>query len=49
MPDLKDISNWTNHEIREFYDLNPNLTLLTYAGMLGMTGAEVKGILMGED
>jgi len=49
MPDVNDIDNWTRDDIREFYDVNPNLSLLTYAGMLGMTVAEVKEILMSED
>jgi hypothetical protein len=46
MPDLKYIHEWTDDEIRDFYDLNPNISILTYAGMLGMTGGEVKEILM---
>ena len=33
-------------EIREYYDLNPDLSILTYAGMLGLTGTELKDILM---
>lgn len=37
---------WSNSEIREYYDLNPNLSILTYAGMLGLTGGELKDILM---
>ena len=45
MPDLKYINEWTDDEIRDFYDLNPNISILTYAGMLGMTGGEVKEIL----
>lgn len=48
MPDIDLIDSWTNEDIREYYDLNPNLTLLTYAGMLGLTGGELKDILMGE-
>lgn len=48
MPDVNDIDNWTHDDIREFYDLNPNLSILTYAGMLGLTGGELKDILMGE-
>ena len=42
------VDNWTHDDIREYYDNNPNLTLLTLAGMLGMTVAEVKEILIGE-
>ena len=45
-PDVQDIDSWTNDDIRNFYDLYPNLTILTYAGMLGMTVGEVKTILM---
>lgn len=37
---------WTNQEIRDYYDQNPNLTILTLAGMVGLTGTEVKEILM---
>jgi hypothetical protein len=44
-PDVNDIDNWTRKDIREFYDLNPNLTILTLAGMLGLTGGELKEIL----
>jgi hypothetical protein len=36
---------WTHDEIRDYYDTT-NVTLLTLAGMLGMTGSEVKEILM---
>ena len=45
-PDVQDIDSWTHDDIRNFYDLYPNLTILTYAGMLGMTVGEVKTILM---
>jgi len=37
---------WSNRQIRDYYDLNPNITILTYAGMLGLTGGELKAILM---
>ena len=37
---------WSNRQIRDYYDLNPNITILTYAGMLGLTGGELKDILM---
>ena len=37
---------WSNRQIRDYYDLNPNITILTYAGMLGLTGTELKDILM---
>ncbi len=43
---LKLMSDWNDDEIRDFYDQNPNLTLLTYAGMLGLSGGELKDILM---
>jgi len=43
--DVSDIDNWTRKDIREFYDLNSNLTILTLAGMLGLTGGELKEIL----
>lgn len=38
---------WTREEIRDYYDTT-NVTLLTLAGMLGMTGGELKEILMEE-
>ncbi len=41
----KPMFEWTDDEIRDYYDSNPNLTILTYAGMLGLTGGEVKAIL----
>ena len=37
---------WTDDEIRDYYDSNPNLSILTYAGMLGLSGGELKEILM---
>jgi hypothetical protein len=37
---------WTDQEIRDYYDQNPNLTILTLAGIVGLTGTEVKEILM---
>ena len=39
---------WTHDEIRDYYDSNPNLGLLTYAGMLGLSVGEVKDILLTE-
>jgi hypothetical protein len=44
--DFIDFGTFCADEIREYYDLNPDLSILTYAGMLGMTGTELKGILM---
>ena len=44
----KPMWDWTDDEIREFYDQNPNLTLLTYGGMLGLSVGELKEILMEE-
>ena len=41
----KPMFEWTHDEIRDYYDSNPNLTILTYAGMLGLTGGELKEIL----
>ena len=41
-----DFGSFSNRQIREYYDLHPNLTILTYAGMLGLTGKELKDILM---
>ena len=43
---LKPMFEWTHDEIRDYYDSNPNLTILTYAGMLGLTGGELKAILL---
>jgi len=42
---MKPMFEWTDNEIRDYYDSNPNLTILTYAGMLGLTGGELKEIL----
>lgn len=42
----KPMWEWTHDEIREYYDNNPDMTILTYAGMLGLTGGELKEILM---
>ena len=42
----KPMFEWNDDEIRDFYDQNPNLTILTYAGMLGLSGGELKDILM---
>jgi len=44
MPKL--MSYWNDDEIRDYYDQNPNLSILTYAGMLGLSGGELKEILM---
>ena len=43
-----DFSTFCADEIREYYDRHPDLSILTYAGMLGMTGTEVKNILMSD-
>ena len=42
---MKPMFEWTDDEIRDYYDSNPNLTILTYAGMLGLSGGELKDIL----
>ena len=47
--DPNNMALWSDEEIRDFYDLNPNLTLLTFAGMLGLSGGELKAILMAEE
>lgn len=38
---------WTRDEIRDYYDTTP-VTILTLAGMLGLTGSELKEILQQE-
>ena len=43
---MTNILTLTDNEIREYYDRNPNLSILTFAGMLGLTGGELKDILM---
>lgn len=43
---MDNMHTWDNDQIRDYYDQNPNLTILTYAGMLGLTGGELKDILM---
>ena len=48
-PTIEDnMHTWTEQQICEYYDQNPNLTLLTYAGMLGLSVGELKEILFGE-
>ena len=44
----KPMWEWTDDDIRVFYDQNPNLNLLTYGGMLGLSVGELKEILMEE-
>ena len=48
-PTMEDnMHKWTDQQICEFYDQNPNLLLSTYAGMLGLNVRELKEILFGE-
>ena len=50
MPSIEDnMHTWNDDQIRDYYDQNPNLTILTYAGMLGLTGGELKDILMAKE
>ena len=44
--DFIDFGTFCKDEIREYYDRHPDLSILTYAGMLGLTGTELKAILM---
>ena len=44
--DFIDFGSFCADEIREYYDRHPDLSILTYAGMLGLTGTELKAILM---
>ena len=37
---------WTDQEIRDYYDQNPNLMILTLAGLVGLKGTEIKEILI---
>ena len=46
--DINRIAEWTKEEICDYWDMQPNLTLLTFAGMLGLSGGELKAILMDE-
>ena len=46
--DFIDFGSFCADEIREYYDRHPDLSILTYAGMLGMTRTELKGILMSD-
>jgi len=46
--DFIDFGTFCADEIREYYDRHPDLSILTYAGMLGMTRTELKGILMSD-
>ena len=43
---MRPMFEWTDDEIRDYYDSNPDLSILTYAGMLGLSGGELKDILM---
>ena len=43
---MDNMHTWDNDQIRDYYDQNPNLTILTYADMLGLSGGELKEILM---
>jgi len=40
------METWSDTEICDFYDQNPNLTNLQYARQLGITCAELNDILM---
>ena len=42
---MRPMFEWTDDEIRDYYDSNPNISILTYAGMLGLSGGELKDIL----
>lgn len=44
----KPMWEWDDDKIREFYDQNLDLPILTYAGMLGLSVGELKDILMPE-
>lgn len=43
--DIKRMHEWTEEEICDYYDMTPNLTVLTFAGMLGLSSGELKAIL----
>ena len=42
----KPMFEWTDQEIIEYYDQDPNITLQTYSSMLGLSVEELKEILM---
>ena len=42
---MKPMFEWNDDEIRDYHDQNPNLSILIYAGMLGLSGGELKDIL----
>ena len=44
--EVTNMHTWDDDQIRDYYDLNPDLSILTYAGMLGLSGGELKEILM---
>jgi len=44
--DPTEMDTWSDAEICDFYDQNPNLTNLQYARQLGITCAELNEILM---
>jgi hypothetical protein len=44
--DPRRAGDWSDEEIRDFFDTT-NITVLTLGGMCGLTGGEIKHILMG--
>jgi len=44
--DLGKMESWTDREIVEFYDNNPNMTNREYAAQLDITCTELNEILM---
>lgn len=42
---LRNMKNWVEEEIIDYYDLNPNIVLSEYAKNLGMSVAKLKALL----
>ena len=40
---------WSDYQIRDYYDLNPHLTILTYAGMLDGSAVDKEEEAMAEE
>ena len=44
--DVTDMTNWSDHEICDYYDQNPDLSNRQYAAQLGISCSELNEILM---
>jgi len=44
--DIKHMSSWSNEEITDFYDANPDITIEQYSRNLCISELELKNILL---